>query len=511
MRRLLSSYLGWRALGVFCAAIVAVSGNILISRFYTRWDVTRAGIYTLSAATLRTLHSLDEPIEVIVLLSRDDPMQASVRQMLESYGAETAQLRPRLVDPDRNPAEFLAVQQRYDLSAGKTESGRLVTDASLVIARGARHWFVTADDIVSYDENAGRSRPRLEQALTEGIRNVIQRERPKLCFTTGHQEISLDDVAPTGLAELKRRLAKNNYDAVPLELAPPLGTKPFEGCAVALVVGPELPFDSASADALARYLVSGGSAMLFLPPVLDEDHRLRASGLEAVARLGGIELGHDFVIEADPAFRLPTGVGESFFAQPKVHDVTRGLIKVESQIDYRILVTNAQSLSDAQNAQIKPAELLSTSESAFSIDDVRALFDSAEPPSRDRARRSGPLGLAFAAEIAPADKATGKPAARLVVVGSANAAWTRNWHDPTLLGTRLFTENAVSWLAARPPLVSVPEKPSQSVGLSLTADALGSLWRYVLLYMPGSAALLGGYVLWRRRAVERRSRREGEA
>ena len=40
-------------------------------------------------------------------------------------------------------------------------------------------------------------------------------------------------------------------------------------------------------------------------------------------------------------------------------------------------------------------------------------------------------------------------------------------------------------------IVSVPEKASHDVGLSLTEESLGEVQRYVLMYMPASAALLG--------------------
>jgi len=56
-------------------------------------------------------------------------------------------------------------------------------------------------------------------------------------------------------------------------------------------------------------------------------------------------------------------------------------------------------------------------------------------------------------------------------------------------------------------MISVPEKPEREVGLSLSEESLGELMRYVLLYMPGAAGLLGGFVLLRRRNLERQSRR----
>ena len=75
------------------------------------------------------------------------------------------------------------------------------------------------------------------------------------------------------------------------------------------------------------------------------------------------------------------------------------------------------------------------------------------------------------------------------------------------LGNRRLIENAISWAAARPSMISVPEKPEREVGLSLSEESLGEVLRYVLLYMPLSAGLIGAFVLLRRRNLERQSRR----
>jgi hypothetical protein len=78
-----------------------------------------------------------------------------------------------------------------------------------------------------------------------------------------------------------------------------------------------------------------------------------------------------------------------------------------------------------------------------------------------------------------------------------------------LLGARLLVENALAWVAARPAIVSVPQKPARTVGLSLTQESLGEILRYVLVYMPSTAALGGFVLLFRRRVRETRSRRDG--
>jgi hypothetical protein len=493
------------AAGVLAASIIAVLCNVLVARFYQRWDFTKGGLYTLSPATLETLRTLGEPVEVIVFLSASDPLSVSVRHMLTAYGAETTRLSTRYVDPDRSPAEFLALQQKYGIVAGKTEDGRVVTDASLVIARGSRHWFVTTDDMVAYDEEDGRSKPKLEQALTEGLRNVLEKQSTKICFTTGHQEISVDDGGPQGLGELRFRLQKNNYEVLVVDLAAPKREVELSDCHVVAMIGPDVRVSGKAAGDLARYLERGGSVLVLANPVLDEDNRIQSTGLEPLGRAAGVDFGNDFIVERSQEARLPQGLGETFFALPRNHGITSALLKGD-KARFKVLVSAAQSLRATGGSQASP--LLESSPEAFSIKDVRAIAEQTKPLEKAPGDPGGPFVLAYAVELPKPAGSAAPHGPRVVIASTANLAWSRNWREPTLLGNRLFVESALSWLAARPALVSVPDKQSFDVGLALTEDSLGEVLRYVLVYMPLSAAALGLFVLLRRRAKEKRSRKD---
>jgi hypothetical protein len=85
-------------------------------------------------------------------------------------------------------------------------------------------------------------------------------------------------------------------------------------------------------------------------------------------------------------------------------------------------------------------------------------------------------------------------------MGSASPLWSSTWIEPSLLGTRRFVEGAISWLAAQPPLISVPEKSAQPAGLFLTEDSLSEVQRYVLLYVPLTVLALALLVLFKRRS-----------
>ena len=496
------------AAGVIAAAVIAVTANVLVTRFYKRWDWTSAGLYTLSPATLETLHALSEPIDVTVLLSQSDPLNQSVHHMLAAYGAETPKLQAHWVDPDRSPAEFLATQQKYGILAGKTENGRVVTDASIVIARGSKHWFVTSDDVVAYDEEDGRARPKLEQALSEGIRNVLDQEKAKLCFSTGHKEISIDDGGPHGLAELKFRLEKNNYDVQAAEISKQAKSA-LGGCAALVVAGPEVAFEPDEARRIEELVKGGASVFLLVNPLLDDDGRLTPVGLDGVLGLGGVELAGDFVIERKKEAVLPEGEGETFLATPKPHDIMKGLVNEDAERQFGVLVSISQSVRPKPNGTASP--LFVSSPEAFSVRDIRPFTEEGKRVEKGPSDAGGPFNLAMAAELPKLAGSKAAHGSRLVVVGTSNPVWNEVWRQPSLIGNRRFAENALSWLTARPAIISVPEKPAQEIGLRLTEESLAEVMRYVLLYMPGSALLLAAFVLYRRRQGEKRSPKDAPA
>ncbi|MEO6601606.1 MAG: GldG family protein, partial [Polyangiaceae bacterium] len=328
------SFRTFAALGVLGATLLAVNVNILVARWYKRWDLTAEQLYTLSPATLKTLHELEQPLGITVLLSRSDPLSVSVRQMLVQYGAETSKLDLKYVDPDQNPAEFQVLQKELGLVTGRAEDGRVVTDASLVITRGARHWFVTNDELVHYDDQSGKAQPRLEQALTEGIANVLSDVKSKACFSSGHRELSIDDVGPEGLAEVRHRLEKSNFEVTAVDLAAPGGS--LSDCNLLVVAGPNVEFDAAATSRIVEFIKGGGSAYILAAPLLGDNKRVQRNGLEPIAQLIGVEFGQDFILETDAALRLPRGAGEVFFATPQTHEVTRGLEREGVKIDSRV-------------------------------------------------------------------------------------------------------------------------------------------------------------------------------
>lgn len=494
------------SVGVIAAMVLALLVNILVSRHYRRWDWTRGGLYTLSDATTQTLHGLEEPIRVYVLLSEGDPLALAVRHLLEAYRGETTRLDVDFVDPDRRAAEFIAVQQRFGIVAGKSEDGKIVTDAAIVVARGDVPHFITLRDLVQLDEDDElRRRPRIEQALTSAIRAVLSQERPRACFAVGHGEGSVAAGAGPGaggLGPFRESLIKNNFEVVDVGADDALAP-----CRVVVIAGPTEKVPADEVKRFVAYADQGGSLLVAIGPELDaERERARNRGLGDLLARFGVASNDDFVFELDPRLRMAQGYGESFIAQARTHPVTEGLLKVADR-GVAAVITLGSSLSATGAGAAAPAPLLVTSDQAFGMVDFFTWSKSRTPPVPGPADRKGPLTMAFASELPKPPGSSLPHGGRLVVIGSASSLWGANWQAEELRGGSLFVGSAVAWLTARPQLLDIPEKPTFTAGLHVSDAWLASTFRYVVLYIPLATVMLGVAVYLRRRGTERRGPR----
>lgn len=485
---------------ILAAAVLFVASNVLAARFFWRWDGTSAKLFTLSEPTKATLARLDEPLEVVVLLSRNDPLSHSVAALLEEYQAASTEVRTRFIDPDRNPAEFVAAQHSYGLLEGRTQDGRLASEASIVLAQGPKHWFVTTDDIAAYDEQAAVTQPRLEQVLTEGIARLVGQSREQACFLRGHQELSAESGGPQGLGEFRRYLERNNTDVRVIDLGLAKADGSLRGCDLVLAVGATKPYSAAADRELSRWLKGGGALFLALGPLTDDDGRIIAPGLPESFAPIGLTAGNNAVFESEPSLRMPVGIGgEVFLATPEPHAITAGMVRGD-QITHRVLLQLAQSFDVAPAGVAKP--LLVTSDAARALDTFRGLAQGTLG-TEDASRR---FVMAVAGEYPgyDADVDRGRERrGRLVAIGTPSVLWSSTWQEPALLGTRRFVESAVAWLSADKPLVSVPEKPTQAAGLALSEEGMEEVREYVLLYLPFTMAAIGALCVWGRRREPR--------
>lgn len=485
------------ATGIASAVFLAVCVNLLSARFDRRWDSTSDRRFTLSSATHETLAAVREPVRAVVLLSRADPMATTVQQVLATYLSSSQYLDLKWIDPDRDPGQFLAQQSALGITPGATKEGKSVTDAIIVLTRGKLRSYVTIDDIVHVDPNTGASESRLEQALTRGLRQLIDPSRPLVCVTQGHRELNPQDEGANGISEFYTRLSREPLELKLIDLGAGRRTE-LERCRVVVVAAPDIPLSAWAQQQLRSFLSERGSLLILSNTVPGDSGRVRLTGLNPVIASASVSIESNVVVELDEARRIPDGFGETFFAQVSDHAVTRSLMRTGPENSLHVLVSLAPSLLLSASSASKV--LLTSTDKAFAVEDVGAYL-------RDEPNRavSPPPGrrqiLAAASEIGSGP--SGLP--RRLVVAPASLIENKVFRVPALAGNRAFVDGALTWLLSSPVGIQIPNPRGAVMQMNLSEADLTRLHRYVVWIMPAAAASVG-FAL----ALARRRRRRSQ-
>lgn len=489
--------------GIVAAVVLAAVVNVLGARHFARWDWTGDRRWSLGPATVETLRSLEQQVDVWAIAGAGDPFEQSLRQLLLAYRAESPRIEVHWIDPDRDAVQLVDLQRRFGLEAGRSEDGRVATDAVVIVASGDQHWFLTPQDLVEQQDDV-HVKPREERALTQAVRNVLGGEKAQLCFTVGHGELSLEPGRDEreSLGAVRSLFEKNNYELRSVDAAAPDAHDPFHGCSVVVVAGAHAPFAPEEASRLRAWLLQGGSLFAALGPVEGTtDTGMVSPGLDDVLAPFGMALDEDLVHDLDASVAIPDTHGEGFFVSARPHPVTTTLVEGGRDAHPpRTALFYARSLRHVSPQGAAPAaDLLVTSDGAFAKRSIAGASRWTDAPPREPADPGGPFVVAMASErprIGPG--ASHGP--RAVVMGSAFVLAEDNWRQPRPLhGAAFFVDSALAWLAARPEVVDVPDKAEVAAGIRISQEARAEVERYVLLFMPLAAVLLGVAVwAWRR-------------
>src|SRR5207244_2700833 len=94
-----------------------------------------------------------------------------------------------------------------------------VKNAGLVIATSKDRRILDTAELADFDFSGAQfgQKPQMtgfkgEQMITSAILQLSSGKKPKVLFTTGHGEASLDDRGPRGLADAQELLGRDNFD-----------------------------------------------------------------------------------------------------------------------------------------------------------------------------------------------------------------------------------------------------------------------------------------------------------
>jgi ABC-type uncharacterized transport system involved in gliding motility auxiliary subunit len=441
---------------LFFAIVVVI--NYLSVRHNHRFDLTEAGIYSLSPQSIGILQKLDKPLEVNAFVEAGSDPQ--LQELLDSYRYVSDKISFSLIDPDKQPE----LAERFQISTVP-----------------AVH--------LQYGDRTNVVNKISEEELTNGIIKVTRAEKKVVYFLEGHGEPSISELQdPKGYGQIKTALDNESYEVKTLVLSE--GAAVPDDANLLIIAGAERSLLSHEIEAIDAYLKKGGHALFLLNPRVTPE-------LATYLQQWGVQVGNDVIVDE----QLQLLRGRTFTLTPFV--TTYGAHPVTEELSRRgasALTTYGVSRSTEPQADGKKGltlvSLVKTSENSWAETDLEGVFQK-QTARLDEQDRKGPISLAVAVTANLKDLGTEHDGtARLIVFG--NAAFANNQFIGQYFNRDLLL-NSIGWLVGEEGLISVRARTMRASRVQFTAEQGTVIFYLSVLILPELLLIAGLAVWWQRR------------
>lgn len=266
--------------------IALVLANILVHHIVVRWDMTNDKRYSLSQPTKNLLSSLDQPLEIVILLDGElnagfTRLKKATTEMVEELGMyagngyrildikeQELNIReqlPPIVIHERTHKGQTAQTTVYPYALAKYGNRTQVVHL-LKNQRG-----------LSGEDNLNNSIENLEYAFTEAIRHLTQTKVEKIAFLEGHGELEEKYVY-----DLTQALAQ--YYQIDRGV---LGTEAgvLDEYKAVIIADPQQPFSESDKYILDQYVMQGGRILWVVNGVRFSEDYLSSQGATPIIAL----------------------------------------------------------------------------------------------------------------------------------------------------------------------------------------------------------------------------------
>jgi ABC-type uncharacterized transport system involved in gliding motility auxiliary subunit len=458
--------------------------------FPVRYDMSSAGLFSLSEQTVNMLKRLERPVHITFF---HDPMMRETVELYQLIARTSDRVTVEFYDPMRNPAQARMRGVEFAGTAILDSEGRRLTvngPTETDIANGILRVSQGVQQTVCFLDGHGEPDPFSLESHDHAEGNVGHSHGIGAKLVTHERH---------GMAKARHGLESLNY-VVKKVLLQQAGSKLAE-CSLLVVAGPTTALLASEVKAIDEYLSDGGNALFMLDPFV-------RTGLEPLLREFGVVVDDTIVI--DDASHFWTDV-----SAPAVTDYNRHRITQDLPLTF---FPGVRSLSPTPQRipGVSARTLINSSKQSFcGTNRERPEFD----PSKDQ---PGPCTLMVTVNrrpefVAPAEavlrelrgekpvpenpansakSGTFSNPSRIAVIGDSDFATNSFFH---IMGNGKLFLNTVNYLAARENLIGIEPRTYDQPHVNLTNRQMKGTFFLSIILVPALMALVGVAVWWRQR------------
>jgi len=500
--------------------------NFISVRIFSRLDLTKAGVYTLSDASKNLMSNLDDRITVKAYFTEDLPVpynnnRRAVLDILNDYKAYSkGNLFYEFISPEGEKSEREAQQAGIP-----PVEVQVVKEDKFEVKRaflGLVMMYEDRKEVLPVIQNLGS----LEYDISAAIKRLTTRTKKRIGYTTGHQETEL-----TGMQHASKEI-NSQYETVPVDLSLSTAEIPKDLAAL-LIIAPKTKFSDTAKYQIDQYLMSGGKVAFLLNKMnvdLNAQYKVAQPveiGLDDMLENYSIRINNDLVRDVQcasitvmqnqgqfqmrsqiPFPYLPNAVNVDR-SNPIVKDLQGLIFFFVSSLDTTLTVnkglkaevlvrTSKHSGRQSGYVMIDPFRHYTPEEMAESNIPLAVVVSGSFKSffSAESGSAAGGEGKSLAARV---DKS---PDTRVIVVGDGD------FMKDDFAGNRsnlTFFVNIVDFLADDAGLITIRSKDISQPPLEQISDGTKKLVKYGILLLPPFLVIGYGLLRWRRRVALKRS------
>lgn len=442
------------AIFVISVFLITVLINGLADKYRAKFDFSINKNYTLSDQTKNVIKDLDNHIEIIGFIPKDNkPEKVRFKSFCDLYTYNSDnKITCRSLDPDTNPGI-------------------------------AKKFHVTTNEAATYGFQSGERLTTAQIAIEEEFTSAIIRLKndvsKKLYFTLGHGEGDISSDDKTQFNKLTIKLENMGYKTE--QLTPGFVTIP-DDCAALVILGPVAPLLKSETNLIDAYLNRGGSVLLLVDP-------LRDLAINDFLRKWGLILNNDIVIDLISNVQNPYVplVSKYVSAHPILKGYGNSTLSYTFFTFARSMVSIGKMLPD-----ITVMPLITTSggyDYSYSERDIEAFKASGKSKFDQKVDQPGPVAIGF---LVTKDNIGSGRQAKLVVIGDSD--FVNNTNIEFLGNSQLFL-NTINWLVGDYELISI-DRPSTKPNIISLSKVEKDLIQYISVLLLPILMLIAGFVIW---------------
>lgn len=239
---------------------------------FADFDFTKEKVYSISQETKDKLGNLDTDVTISLY---------NMSEYVKDFAYQYARLNEHITVDE---VESLTSKNEW-----KTEYGVEESSSFLIVATENREKYLDDYDFSTYDYTTYEQIDTTEEAITNGILDVVTTEKPKIYFLTGHNLYST-----SYFQYLQTDLIDEANEVEELDLMK-TGKVP-DDCNTLVITALKEDIKELEKDCLINYIQNGGKILLLLDPNLDN---VKLTNFQKVLDEYGVSISNGIIFEGD--------------------------------------------------------------------------------------------------------------------------------------------------------------------------------------------------------------------